>query len=191
MQWLIGSEALWFSVPAVAGTMYIVIQMLMGQLGGDLDMDIDGPAADVDAGDAGGEFKVLSLQTLSAFAMGSGWMGLATLNLTEVGLTGAAVVAVLSGVAVAWFLLFLLKALFKLQSSGNIELASAVGETGRVHIEVPAVGKGRGRVTVVVQGRQAELSAVQKGDTPIASRTPVRVVDADTARNVLIVEPEA
>ncbi len=181
MQWLVSSEALWFSVPAVAGTLYLVMQVVLGQIGGELDLDAD----------AGGEGRVLSLQTLSAFAMGSGWIGLATLNLTDIGFNGSVVIAVLAGVAMAWLLVFLLRTMLKLQSSGNLSLTAAVGETGRVYVEIPPVGRGRGRITVVLQGRQAELSAVQQGAEPIASRTPVKVIDADEARNVLIVEPIA
>lgn len=189
MNWLIGAQALWFSVPAIAGTTYFLLHLLLGQLGGDVDMDTD---FDIDApdGDAGGEFRVLSLQTLSAFAMASGWMGLATLNFTGAGMAGAAVVAVLSGIGVAWFLMFLLRSLFKLQSSGTLDLSSAIGKTGRVYILIPPMGEGRGKVQLVVQGRQAVLNAVQSGSEPIASRTPVRVVEADKARNVLIVEIE-
>ncbi len=189
MNWLIGAQALWFSVPAVAGTMYFLLQLVLGQLGGDVDMDTEFDL-DANGGDVGGDFRVVSLQTLSTFAMASGWMGLATLNFTNSGMTVAAVVAVLSGIAVAWFLLFLLRALFKLQSSGNLDLSSAIGKTGRVYILIPPMGEGRGKVQLVVQGRQAVLNAVQTGSEPIASRTPVRVVEIDKARNVMIVEQE-
>ena len=91
----------------------------------------------------------------------------------------------------AWLFVFLLRSMLKLQSSGNLSLSAAVGETGRVYVEIPPVGKGRGRITVVFQGRQAELSAVQQGAEASASRTPVKVIDADEARNVLSVEPIA
>lgn len=186
MQWLLGSSALWFSVPAIAGTVYFLIQLVMGQLGGDLD-------ADLDFGDSatGSEFRVLSLQTLSAFCMGSGWMGLATLNLTSIGFGGSVVVALLSGVGVAWLLITAMKGLLRLQSSGNVSLSSAVGETGRVYVLIPPAGQGRGRVQVVVQGRQIEFNAVQRGDNAISSRTPIRVVDADESSNTLIVESTA
>ena len=187
MDWLLGSLALWFSVPAVAGSVYFVMQVVMGQLGGDADLDgdINGSAGDADPG---AEFRVLSLQTLSAFAMGGGWMGVATLALTDVGFVGASVISILSGVGVAWLLVAVMRALLRLQSSGNISLESAVGETGRVCVLVPASGQGRGRVQVVVQDRQVEFNAVQLGGEPIASRTPVRVVDRDDSANTLIVE---
>lgn len=190
MDWLVGADALWFSIPAVAGTVYFVVQFAMGQLGGDLDLDGDG-TPDLADGDHGTDVRLISLQTLSAFAMGSGWMGLAALNLTEVGFGGAALIAVLSGIGAAWLLVFMLRSLLKLQSSGNVRLSQAVGQTGRVYIEVPPKNTGRGRVQVNIQGRAVELSAVQHGDEPITSRTPIRVLDADTSRNVLIVEPEA
>ena len=73
---LLDDGAIWFSGPAIAGSLYFLISLVLGGIGGDVDLDMDGDV-DITADDIGGEFRVLSLQTISAFAMGAGWMGLA------------------------------------------------------------------------------------------------------------------
>ncbi|USN99521.1 MAG: hypothetical protein H6810_02275 [Phycisphaeraceae bacterium] len=190
--WLFADHALWFSIPAILGTLYFALHFAFGQLGGDADVDAD---VDVDVdfdGDVGDspetEFKVLSLNTISAFAMGSGWMGLGALKLTDLGFGGAAVIAILSGAGIAWVLVTLVRSLMKLQSSGNVRLDSTVGRNGTVYVQIPPAGEGSGRVTLVVDNKQREFNAVQRGSEPIASRTRVNVVDIDQTGNCVMVE---
>lgn len=185
LDWLFADGGLWFSVPAIVGTAYFAFSLVAGELGSDLDVDVGEPGH----GHApGAEFRTLSLQTLSAFFMGSGWMGLASLRLLDFGFSGAAMVAVASGVAVAWLLMKTMRALLGLQSSGNVSIAAAAGRPGSVYVEIPPAGEGSGRVTVVIDGRQREYDAVQRGAEAIASRTPVKVVSVDEEANSLTVE---
>lgn len=186
MDFLFGNGASWFTVPAVAGTLFLLAQMVLGQLGGDMDTDVD-----VDSGldGAGHEFRVLSLQTISAFAMGSGWMGLASMRALNLDFGWAVVIAVLSGVGVAWMLVWLLRSVMKLEESGNISLKETVGERGTVYVQIPPAGQGSGRVTVTVRARRREFNALQRGEAFIASHTGVRVIDVDASANALVVEP--
>jgi hypothetical protein len=186
MDWLFADNAYLFSVPAILGSAYFLLNLLMGELGGDAD-------GDVDLGDGGGdspaaEFRVLSLQTISAFAMGSGWMGLASLRVMDTSFTVSTLIAIGSGLVVAWVLLSLLRALWTLQSSGNIPLDAALGKTGTVYIAVPPKGEGSGRVTIVVNKRRREYSAVQHGGVAIESKTRVGIVGVDHASNTVSVE---
>ena len=41
MDFFFSDGAVWFSVPAILGTVVLVAQLLLGQLGGDLDVDLD------------------------------------------------------------------------------------------------------------------------------------------------------
>lgn len=181
----LGDLAGWFTIPAVIGTLYFLIQMFFQGIGGDLDVDLD---TDIGHDGAGHDFKVLSLQTLSAFFMGGGWMGLAAYRLLELSPAPAALVAVGSGVAVGWLLLTLLRAMLKLQNSGNITLDEAVGLTGQVYVHIPEVGRGSGRVTVIIENHQREYNAVQEGEVAIPTGTAVRIVRANEASNTLSVE---
>ncbi|VAX37018.1 hypothetical protein MNBD_PLANCTO03-1326, partial [hydrothermal vent metagenome] len=61
----LGGIAAWFTIPAVVGTLYFVLQLVLMEAGGDMDGDFD---TDIDTSighDGGHEFKVLSLQTVS------------------------------------------------------------------------------------------------------------------------------
>lgn len=184
---LIDDGAIWFSAPAIAGSLYFLFSLVLGEIGGDVDLDMDG-SVDFTADDVGGEFRVLSLQTISAFAMGAGWMGLAAYRLTEMGFTGSVIVALLAGFGVAWLLVTVLRAMLGLQSSGNVSIGATVGLTGEVYIAVPGADAGRGRVKVVLDGRRRVFDAVQTGGEPIASKTIVRVAGADTTTNTITVE---
>lgn len=186
MEWLFSGSAYLFSVPAIFGTAYFLLNLVLSGMGGDADagIEIDGDVGDTPAA----EFRVLSLQTISAFAMGSGWMGLGALRLLDTTFAVASIIAIASGVGVAWLLITALGALWRLQSSGNIPLDAALGQTGTVYVQIPPKGQGSGRVTVVVNNRQREYSATQHGDEPIASKTRVGIVGIDHAANTVAVE---
>jgi hypothetical protein len=191
MDLFLGGIAAWFTIPAVVGTLYFMLQFLMQGIGGDLDLDVDADGGFDTTGighEVGHDFKVLSLQTLSAFFMGGGWMGWAAYRLLELSPFMSSIVAVVAGVSVGWMLVALMRAVLRLQGSGNIGLGDAVGLEGEVYIEVPADGAGAGRVKLVVQQRLREFDAVQGGGEPITTGTRVRVARANTGSNTLLVE---
>ena len=85
---LFQQPALWFSIPALAGTAIFLLRLALMLIGGDssdggVDLDAD---ADFDLGDGGDHldpghsFEILSVQAIAAFAMGFGWAGLGGLN---------------------------------------------------------------------------------------------------------------
>ncbi len=187
MDALFGAPAPWFTAPALLGTGFLVIQLVMGEIGGDFDTDLDGDGGHLD--DPGGEAKWLSLQTLAAFLVGFGWMGLAALRLLDLGFTGSAAVGVGGGFGVAWLLVTLLRTLMRVQSDGNVTLDDAVGLEGDVHVMVPPRGGGSGRVALVINQSRHEFNAVQHGEAPIGSHTRVRVTHADAASGTVTVEP--
>jgi len=76
----------------------------------------------------------------------------------------------------------------KLQSSGNIDLGSAIGKTGRVYIPIPPKSQGSGKITLTVQERFIEAEAVTTADRKLATGEPVRIVASD-GTGMLVVEP--
>lgn len=189
---LFENGGVWFTIPAIIGTVYFLFQIFLGGLGGDLDLGIDADL-DFDSGLGGGdapgvEVGVLSLQTLSAFFMASGWSGFAALRLLGMDMTGAVLVAVVAGVAFSWMLVWLMRKMLLLQNSGNVRIGQTVGLAGDVYIQVPPAGQGTGRVKLVLGTRQREFNAVQSGTEPIATNTRIRVVQADPTTNTLTVE---
>ncbi|MEM1329900.1 MAG: hypothetical protein AAGG07_04995 [Planctomycetota bacterium] len=182
-EFFFGGQAAWFSVPAVLGSLFFVLQFVVGELGGNAELDLDAVGDTPSA-----EFRVFSLQTIAAFAMGSGWIGLGAYQFLELSFTGSVVVSAIGGFVIAWVLTAITRAALKLQSSGNIALDSTIGHIGTVYVQVPPSGEGAGRVTLVVDRRQREFNAVQRGDEPIASKRSVRVVEIEKQSNTVVVE---
>lgn len=183
---LLGGHAAWFTVPAVVGTLYFLVQLFLMNAGGDLDFDLD--ADGVHGHDVTGEIRVLSMQSISAFFMGGGWVGLAAYRLLEMGFGTSALVAVLGGAAAGWLIISTSKLVLKLQSSGNIDISQTAGLVGDVYVQIPASGQGRGQVKLVVQNRLREYDAVQDGSVPLPSGTRIRVSGVDTGANTLRVD---
>lgn len=185
LDWFFADGAVWFAVPALLGTGVFLFQLLLGELGGDLDVGAD---MDLDTTGAG-DFRALSIQTIAAFLLGSGWMGLGAYRLLDLGMAGSVLVAIAAGVGVAWFMGWLTRQVFKLQRSGNISISQAAGLAGDVTVAVPPANAGRGAVSVVIDSNRREYDAVQAGTEPIPPRTRVRIVSTDAQQNTLLVEP--
>ncbi|MHA7814676.1 MAG: hypothetical protein ACX94C_14930 [Phycisphaerales bacterium] len=191
MNLLFGDFAPWFTAPALLGTGFLMIQLVLGEIGGDgaLDMDLD---VDIDGDHPGAEFGWLSLQSISAFFMGYGWIGFAAYRFLDVGFSGAAFIAVLAGIGVAWLMVWLLRSFLKLQNNTNVSIRQARGMVGEVYVTVPPEGTGRGEVVLIINNSRHSYSAIQGGENasePIVTHTRVKVRDVDTASNILIVEP--
>lgn len=191
MDMLFGDNAVWFTAPALLGTGFLLIQLVLGELGGDgaLDVDLD---VDIDGDHPGAEFGWLSVQSVSAFFLGYGWIGFAAYRFLDLGFTGSAVVGVAAGFGVAWMMIWLLRTFLKLQNNTNVYIQQARGMVGEVYVTVPPSGSGRGEVVLVINNSRHSYSAIQDGENasePIVTHTRVRVRDVDTASNILIVEP--
>ena len=63
----------------------------------------------------------------------------------------------------------LISIVLKLQEDGTLNYASAIGQTATVYVCIPASRTGRGKITLVLQGRYTELDAV----TDETERIPV------------------
>ncbi len=186
MDLLFGAHASWFTVPAVVGTLYFLVQLVFMNMGGDMDMDADGDGAG--GHDGGGDISIISSQSIAAFFMGTGWVGLSTYRILDFSFGASSLAGVLGGVGTGWLLIATTKLVLKLQSSGNISIGETLGLVGNVSVLVPAMGKGRGRVKLVVLSRQREFDAVQDGDDPIGTGTRVKIGRVNTAANTLTVE---
>ncbi len=183
---ILSGQALWFGVPALAGTTLFVARlvMMLSGLGGDIDGDgtPDGGGGDAGHGDVEHHhdstwiFKMLSVQTLAAFAMGFGWAGVGALNGSGLEMGWAILIALAGGVGMVWLLGLLLRSVSSLQASDNIDILRTVGLRGNVEVMIPGSGRGSGRVSVVVKDHRCSFNAVTEGED-LPSRTQVMVLD--------------
>lgn len=179
---LVADGAGWFTVPAIVGTLFFCVRLVLLLVAGDggLDLDID----DLD-GDPTEAFKILSIQSVTAFMMGFGWGGIAGLRAFGWEWVHSLLLGVAFGAFMVWLLVLLLKGVYDLQSSGNVRLESAVGSEGTVYANVPENGSGRGQVQIVVNGRQRIYNAVSESEA-IPTRSRVRVMRVNEDRTLTV-----
>ncbi len=166
---------------AVAGGTVLVLQTVLLLFGAaDHDTDVHVDAGGIGHSGSGEEhaqdvgFGLLSVRTISAFltffgltgwyGVGAGWAPITTV-----------VAALVGGFAMLFLVAWLLHVQKKLASSGTVDLAGAVGHAARVYLRIPEKNVGKGKITLILQGRTVELNAFTNGDS-IPTGSEVRVV---------------
>lgn len=180
-------QKIYFCIGLAATVLLIaqIVLMLFGLGdGGDVDIDLDGdgvPDMSVDASDG---FNVFTLRGLTAFFAIGGWVGY---TLADDNITLAVILSLVSGTIALLAMAFVMKALMKTRSDGNIDIAKSVGKTAEVYLTVPPAGKGYGKINLTLEERFVEINAQQKGETPISTGAQVKVVSAENG--IVTVEP--
>lgn len=178
-----------YLICAIAGGTILVLRVILMLVGVD-----QGDAADVSveagadgAGDASGDgFNLLSLQSIAGFFTMFGLVGLGLLQINA-----AEIWSLLGGLAAGlvtgWATAMIFFQARRLQSSGTLVISNAIGQTGTVYLTIPE--KGRGVVTLTVQGSLRTMDAVSEHGRRIPTGSFVRVV-AITAGNILVVREQ-
>jgi membrane protein implicated in regulation of membrane protease activity len=178
---------MFFLACAIIGGFFVLIKLILQFIGGDthtdlsVDSDIDIDTAHVDS-DLG--FRLLSMHGLSAFFMMFGLVGLAFYRQSQMGAIISIIGAVAAGMVSVWVIGKLFQGAAKLQSSGTLKTADAVGSTGTVYLTIPEGGMGR--VSLNFKNRLREFNATEKNGSAVPTGTPIRVVQVNA--NVLVVE---
>lgn len=178
---------IFFLICAGIGGFFVLVKLILQFSGGHVDADMDtdlqieagGHHADSDVG-----FKILSFHSLSSFLMMFGLVGLALYRQNRSGFVLALVGGTLAGMVSVWVIGKLFQYAARLQSSGTMETASAMGSTGTVYLTIPE--KGTGRVSISFHGRLREFDAVSGDGRKIPTGTAIRVVQVNAS--VLVVE---
>lgn len=154
-------------------------------VGGDFDGDVDAADA-IDAhADSDVSFKMLSLQTITAFFMMFGLVGLALRKEAELVEAWAILGAMIAGLFSVWVISKIMTFMMGLQSSGTMRLANAIGQEGSVYLRIPADGVGK--VQVVVHDHLKVFDAVSKKGQEFQTGERVTVVSI-AADNKLVVD---
>ena len=183
---------------ALVGCALLVVQVILQivGLGGDHDFDhghldtdahVDIDHADDPAHGTSGNifFGILSFKALVSFA---GIFGLTGLSLegSDLSAFNQLALAILAGLVAMIIVAYLMRALHQLSSSGTVIISNAVGHRGQVYLRIPAAGEGQGKVTVELQGRSVELTAVTDGEA-IATGKTVKVVEIVGAETLKVI----
>ena len=201
-----------FMFAAIPATLVLIIQTLMllfgfGNDGADADTpdmpdmsdmsdvpDVIGdftPVEDFSNTDSpdelSGDFRIFTIRGFVAFFTVFGWTGAALLS-ASVPAWFASVGAFLAGAVTMILLAWAMRAMLRLQSSGNLNPKNAVGKAGVVYITIPKNRGGSGKVNLVVQERFAELEAVTDSETDIPTGREVVVVGVTTMGTLIVKE---
>jgi len=195
-----------FLIAAVVGGTVMVCQFLLtmlglgddgadfadGEIGADAGMDVDGDhhtpihdaaEADVDHPGSTWLFQILSFRTIVAaltfFGLGGAWS-----SSSGHGAVQSLIIAMTAGGAAMYGMYRLMRAIYDLQSSGNIDIRNAIGQPATIYIPVPAAGTGKGKVQITLQGRTMEYEAVS--DNGETLKTGENVVVEDVLSNDLV-----
>ena len=177
-----------FACIGIPATLVLVVQTILLLFGigdgSEADMDIDPDGFDIsDAGDGG--LVLVSIRGIVAMFCVAGWAGVVFVDLGLAPIP-AVLLAILCGVAALFGIAYLMKAVLKLQSNGNIQIGGAVGKTGEVYIPIPAKGQGRGKINLTLQDRCIEVDAITRAEEPLKTGETVRVVSTDEAGLVVV-----
>lgn len=131
--------------------------------------------------------RIFTVRGLVAFFTIGGWLGIA---LAETTLAAPLVIAIAfaGGTAALLLTAWFIKWSLSLQDQGNLDLQGAVGKTAQVYIPIPAEGKRSGKVTMTLQERYVELSAVTTAKRNLRTDEMVKVTGVMN-QNLLVVRP--
>ena len=178
-----------FALIAIPSTVLIIIQtvLLLIGIGADTDTDIDADIDDLDIPDDG--LALFSIRGILSMLCITGWVAVALLE-TSLPEWVSIGIAIICGIATLIGIAYLMKAINKLQSSGNIDIENCVGKIGEGYIPIPAAGNGSGKVNITVQEKFSEFTAITTFSEQLKTGAFVRVV-AVSESGVLVVEPVA
>lgn len=185
-------ESIFFISALVGGGLFFVRIALVFLLGmGPLDMDVEVEAGDADIetdtiGDSTADFKLLTLDSLCAFAALFGVGGLVGLRSYGWGPVAATAFGVGTGAFAMAIIAKASQMLFRLQSPGDqTSVKDAVFQRGEVYQAIEATTPGR--VQIKLGGVTRQYDARSADGTPIPSFTPVEVVDITSDQELVVV----
>lgn len=173
---------------AVAGVTLLVAQFLLAMIGiGHDDLDLHGGEVDVGHFDHDGLHDAHDFDNAAAWYAGVLSFRAIVAGGTIFGLSGIAasrsypplmafLIAVLAGGGALLLVGWIMVKLFSMASDGTVRIENTLGATGKVYVTIPAGGKGRGKVTVLVQDRTVEYSAITTEDHELPTGAAVIVV---------------
>ena len=180
-----GDAAVYFIIGSVATILFVirlVLALFMGGDGGDFDVDVDGDVG----GGSDGAFQLFSVLSVTAFFMGTGWMGLACRYDWQMGGTTSLAAAVGFGFVMMVAAAGLMGWVRTLGQEKNYDASTAIGATGRVYLTIPAAGGGRGQVEVNVSDRRKVMHAITKGSEEIPAFTAVTIVGVEDDDTMIV-----
>ncbi|MDC0937105.1 hypothetical protein OAS39_12540 [Pirellulales bacterium] len=130
---------------------------------------------DVQHPDSSGLFAIISFRTVVAAIAFFGISGAACRS-ADMAVAPSLLVAVAGGAAAMYGTYYLLQLIVRLNSSGNLDIANAIGQMATVYVPIPPSRGGAGKVQFSMQQRIVEFPAVTDDDQKLKTGEAVEVV---------------
>ena len=173
-----------FMLVAIPSTLIMLIQTVLLIIGmaHDADLDVDDAADTMDDG-----LTLFSVRGIVTMLAVTGWCGVAFIGsgMNEI---LAIFLSVLLGFLALVGMAYMMRAIYRMQASGNIDVGNAIGKVAQVYIPIPAKAEKSGKVTITLQEQYCEFEAITTAEETLKTGAYVRVVSVNGA-GVLLVEP--
>ncbi len=182
-----------FWMCALAGTLFFVLRVMLivvGGFGGDdlsgghdmghvdtSGMDAHDMTDSSSVHDSDVAFKLLSLNSISAFIMMFGWAGLAAAKQHQLGAALSTLVAFTAGFVMMVLTSYLFVLARKFTTEGaDFRIEKVIGKTAKVYMRIPE--NGRGKVHITVDNLLRELDAETEDGKAVDSFASVTITEA-------------
>ena len=172
---------LFYGIGIIALVALLIQVLLMVFTGMDADMDFSG----ADVGDHDSGLGIFSIRGVTAFFVGFGWGGVICIK-NGLGLIPSLAIALAVGGGLMLGIFVMMRSFMRLQDSGTLDYANAVGQVATVYVTIPPNNANGGQVETMIQGRLVTAEALQAGDEPLAPGTKVKVVDRVGATTLVV-----
>ncbi|NLB81190.1 MAG: hypothetical protein GX800_06195 [Clostridiaceae bacterium] len=139
-----------------------------------------------DAASKADSLKLFTFRGIIGFLSIGGWMGVAAIS-WGIPIPGSVLLALFAGWMALYFVAWSLRAVLRLQQSGNIVLDNAIGVIGEVYIPIPPLKSGVGKVNIVIQDRLSEVNAVTDAERTIKTGEKITVINVEPGGVLLVV----
>jgi hypothetical protein len=171
-------KALWLiTIPSTIILLFQLVITIFGMDSSDgVDVDTD-TEFDSDSESGHSPFQLFTFRNLIAFFAVFGWTAI---SLTDegVGHLITIVISLFSGTISMVSMASLVYFMYKLKEENIPSIKSALGKNATVYLTIPEKGKGRGKVTIEINGTQKTISAYSVGPE-FKTKSRVKVVSAN------------
>lgn len=149
--------------------LFILKTLIFFITGGDAEVHSDF----ISISDTDAAFSLLSLQTILAFFMGFGWMGLVGLNQIKLGTTFAITIAFFVGLFFMFATAFLMFSIKKLNQNTKINLEDCIGKEGKAYQNIAP--QSEGQIEIVINKKLVIIDAFNLEEEQIEAFQKIRV----------------
>lgn len=174
--------AVYFWIAVVFSVLLILqIVLMLFSFGGDAEIDADMGGMDADGADGaevGTGISIFTVKGITCFFTLGAWVGLLFVSILPKELEYVSLApAFICGLAAMFGFAFLMKAMLRLQSSGNLLKENLIGKEATVYVSIQPKRTGRGKITLTAQGQYRELDAITDENKKLSVDEKVIICD--------------